>query len=308
MRLAVADFAAFEDAVARYLSDVAARPRRAVLAVAAPVQADVVRFTNSPWHIDAAALRARFGFTSVGLINDFAAMSAAVPQLAAADLQPLGPLAAPDLADGRDRVLGVIGPGTGLGVGLLLQRGGHALVVETEGGHASFAPASEQEVAVLRLLWRRHGQVSNERLICGPGLVNLYGALAEIAAVAAPLSTPEAIVGAARAGGSPLAVHAVEMLCELLGGVAGDLVLTAGAWDGVYLAGGLVEPLLPWLECGRFRQRFEAKGRRAPEMARVPVLAILRPDAGLLGASAWAVDGLVAPARGMACGPSCSTR
>lgn len=296
-RLAVADFAACEDAIARFLRDASANPLHAVLAVAAPVHGETAQITNSPWRIDAAALRQRFGFATVRLLNDFAAMSAAVPQLADRDLTAIGPLAAPDLHDGGDRMLGVIGPGTGLGVGLLLQREGRALVIETEGGHASFAPASEEEVEVLRVLWRRFGRVSNERLISGPGLVNLYAALATVAGVDAPLSTPEAIVGAARAGGASLASRAVEVMCELLGSVAGDLVLTSGAWDGVYLAGGLVEPLLPWLQRGRFRERFEAKGRRAAEMARVPTISVTREDAGLLGAAVWAAEGLILPSR-----------
>lgn len=296
-RFAVADLATFEDAVARYLGDVGAKPLCAVLAIAAPVHGETAEITNSPWRIDAAALRARFGFTSVRLVNDFAAMSAAVGQLAAGDLQPLGVLAAPDPADGCDRVLGVIGPGTGLGVGLLLRHAARTLVIETEGGHASFAPTSEEEVAVLRVLWRRFGRVSNERLISGPGLVTLYAALGEIAGMPAPLTTPETIVTAAGEGSSPLARRAVELLCELLGSVAGDLALTGGAWDGIYLAGGLVQPLLPWLDRGGFRRRFEAKGRREAEMTRVPTMAVTRDDAGLLGAAAWAAEGLILPSR-----------
>lgn len=300
-RFAVAHFTTFDEAVAQYLREAGARPSRAVFAVAAPVLGSVAQFTNSPWQIDAASLRARFGFDSVRLVNDFAAMSAAVPQLETGELCPLGSLSVPDLRDGRDRVLGVIGPGTGLGVGLLLVRGGRTIVIETEGGHASFAPASEEELAVLRVLRDRFGRVSNERLISGPGLVNLYAALASVAGVDAPFTTPEAIVGAAQEGGASLASRAVEILSELLGSVAGDLVLTSGAWDGVCLAGGLVEPLLPWLQ-RRFRARFEDKGRRSAEMARVPTLAILRPDAGLLGAAAWAAEGLVEPARSAAQG------
>ncbi len=303
-RFAVAQFATFDEAVAQYLREAGTRPTRAVFAVAAPVPGGIAQFTNSPWRIDAAALRARFGFDSVRLVNDFAAMSAAVPQLEAGELCPLGPLAVPGLRDGRDRVLGVIGPGTGLGAGLLLVRDGRTIVIETEGGHTSFAPANEEEVAVLRVLRGRFGHVSNERLICGPGLVNLYGALAEVAAAAAPLPSPEAIVAAAHDDSTSLAGRAVEMLCGLLGGVAGDLALIGGTWDGVYLAGGLVGPLLPWLQRGGFRRRFEDKGRRSTEMARVPTLAILRPDAGLLGAAAWAAEGLIEPARRAAYGAS----
>lgn len=291
-RFAVADLATFEDAVARYLDAIGAKPLRAVFAVAAPVHGETAAITNSSWRIDAAALRKRFGFTSVRLVNDFAAMSAAVGQLAAGDLRSLGPLAAPDPADGRDRVLGVIGPGTGLGVGLLLRREARTIVIETEGGHAAFAPSNEEEVALLRLLWRRFDRVSNERLISGPGLVTLYAALGELAGMPAPLTMPETIVTAAGEGSSPLARRAVELLCELLGSVAGDLALTGGAWDGIYLAGGLVQPLLPWLDRGGFRRRFEAKGRRAAEMARVPTMAVTREDAGLLGAATLASEGL----------------
>jgi glucokinase len=297
VRFEVARFPTFADAVAEYLRNAGAKPTRALLAVAGPVAGDTVRITNSPWRVDAQALRAQFGFASIRLINDFAAMSAAVPQLTAADLCPLGAPAAPDLQDGAPRVLGVIGPGTGLGVGLLLMQQQRTLIVETEGGHVAFGPANDEEVAVLGVMLRRFGRVSNERLMCGSGLVNLHAALAEIAGVPTTLSTPEAIVDAAHDGRSPLALRAVELMCELLGGVAGDLALMTGAWDGIYLAGGLVQPLLPWLRSGRFRKRFEAKGRRSVEMARVPTLAITHGDAGLLGAAAWAVEGLVVSAR-----------
>jgi glucokinase len=187
-------------------------------------------------------------------------------------------------------VLGIMGPGTGLGVGVLVVRDGRALVLETEGGHVSFAPGSAEQAAVQRVLARRFGRVSNERLVCGAGLLNIYQALCELRARPAIAGTPEAVSAAAEAGTDAEAARAVGMFTEILGAAGGDLVLTTGAWDGLYLAGGMVRPLLRWLEGGAFREQFRNKGRFAAAMERVPTIAVLHEHAGLLGAAALALD------------------
>jgi glucokinase len=161
----------------------------------------------------------------------------------------------------------------------------HAL--ETEGGHASFAPGDAEELEILRRLAARFGHVSNERVLCGSGLVNLYCTLCEIDGADARCETPEQITASANT--DPLCRRAVERFCALLGAVAGDLILTFGAWDGVYLTGGLAPQLLPWIEAGGFRRRFEDKGRLGPSVARVPSAVVVHADAGLLGAAAQAM-------------------
>lgn len=284
-------------AIHDYLRAQGVRPARAVLAVAAPVVDDRVQLTNSPWSFSCSGLAHEVGLAALQVVNDFAAMSAGVPELPASALQPLGPLGPYSLTDAAARVVAILGPGTGLGVGLLVRRDGRSLIVDTEGGHMAFAPTDELEVEVWRRLVARHGRVSNERLISGPGLAALHQVLAEIdGRPAAPLS-PEQVVAGARAGAADC-VRTVLRFVAILGGVAGDVALAGGARDGVYLAGGLVAPLLPWLQGGTFRQRFEAKGRVAAAVVGAPTTAILHEHTGLLGAGAIASTARIALARG----------
>lgn len=285
-RYRVAGFSSLAEAARCYLDDTGATPTHAVFAVAGRVDAGEVRITNLPWTVSATATRQALGFASVRLLNDFAALGIGLPLLTPGDLCTIGtPQAAPFEA-GRDRTVAVVGPGTGLGVAALLVRDGRSIVLETEGGHASFAPNTSEQCEVLRILAARFGHVSKERMICGAGLVNLYRALCEIAGTVSLELEPEDIT--ARVGDS-LCVRAVEMFCDMLGAIAGDLVLSFGAWDGVYLAGGLLEPLLPRLAASSFRASFEAKGRFEAALGGVSTVVITHPHAGLLGAAAAAV-------------------
>lgn len=295
---AVSRFGSLVEAARHYLGECGARPRRGVLAAAGPVRGGEVRITNNPWVISAAGTAAALGLESVRLVNDFAAMSAALPALEPSALRPIGGGRVPVIDLAAPGIYGIMGPGTGLGVGLLVVRDGRALVLETEGGHVGFAPASEEQAAVQRVLAARFGRVSNERLVCGAGLVNVYEALCELAGRRPATLTPESISDAAAAGQDAEAVRAARMFAEILGAAAGDLVLTAGAWDGVYLPGGMVRPLLPWLEGGALRAGFEHKGRFAAAVARVPLVAVLHEHPGLLGAATLALDARVDTVRG----------
>lgn len=300
-RYRVADYATFTDAALAYLGAVGARPQRGVFAFAGPVGADEVRITNHPWTVSRTGIRAELALTAVHFINDFAAVSLCVPLLDSADAHALGSVAAPRIDLTATQTFAVLGPGTGLGVGALLLREGRAFALETEGGHTSFAPRTLEEFEILRRLGARFGRVSNERLLCGSGLSNLHEALGEIHGTLEERLIPEEITRRAAAGSDPTCVRAVEVFCELLGGVAGDFVLAFGAWNGVYLAGGLTPLLLPWLERGGFRRRFEDKGRFVEMLERIPTVAILHRDAGLLGAAACAViDGDAALAQAQA--------
>jgi len=285
---AVADFPSLGDAARHYLdSD---RPgaerrtgvRRGVFAVAGRVEGDHARITNHPWTIQATRIRTMLGFDDVRLVNDFAAQSMAIPALRDTDLATLGGVQwAPD-AEPVDRTYAIIGPGTGLGVGVLVVRGGRYWPLETEGGHASFPPGTPEEIAILQQLSEQFGRVSNERLVCGPGLVNIHRALSELAGVDPGPMQPEDVTAGAAAG-DPRCMRTIDVFCAVFGAIAGDLVLTTGAWDGVFLTGGLVPRMLDALRHSGFRQRFEHKGRFAPNMARVPSTAVLHPQAGLLG-------------------------
>lgn len=286
----VVDFASFTDAARACLDGLGARPRSGVFAIAGLVDGDEVRMTNHAWTISRSRACAGLGLTSLRLVNDFAAMSRCVQLLRESDVRPIGSLAAPRVGAAAEQTIAVLGSGTGLGVSALLRRDGRVFALETEGGHLGFAPRTDEEIAILRRLGARFGRVSNERLLCGSGLVNLYRALGEIHGTFVADLGPEDITGRAGRGEDAGCERAVEIFCELLGAVAGDLALAFGAWDGVYVGGGMTPVLLPWLQRGGFRRRFEDKGRYSAALARVPTLAIVHPYAGLLGAAALAVD------------------
>jgi len=287
-RYRVADHASFTDAALTYLGESGAAPRHGVFAFAGQIRDGEVQVTNHAWTVARERVRGELALDSLRLINDFAAMSLCVPLLVESDLHRIGTPLPPSIDGAHARTFAVVGPGTGLGVGALLLRDGRFAALETEGGHTSFAPRTELDMEILRRLQARYGRVSNERLLCGSGLSNLHEALGEIHGTLGGRLSPEEITQRAAAGSDPACDDAIEMFCELLGAVAGDFVLAFGAWDGVYLAGGLPPLLRGWLDRGGFRRRFEDKGRFAEQLARTPTLAILHPDAGLLGAAACA--------------------
>ncbi len=286
-RFRVARFAGFGAAARAYLDEIGARPREAVFAFAGPLDGDAVRLTNHPWTIDLAGIRRELGLARLHALNDFAAMSHAITLLGSDDLEVIGSVG-PVAVGGARQTFAVVGPGTGLGVGALLLRDGRLDTLDSEGGHVAFAAHDDVEIEILRHLSARFGRVSRERLLCGAGLVNLHATLAAIDGVAVEPLEPRDITRRAAERSDPSCVRAVERFCALLGAVAGDLVLGFGAWDGVYLTGGMTAHLRPWLHDGAFRGRFEDKGRFAGRMARVPTLAVLHEEPGLLGAAARA--------------------
>jgi len=289
-RFAVADFPSLADTARHYLvatGQMEAGIRHGVFAVAGRVDGDEARITNHPWVICRRRTLAQLEFDRVTLVNDFAAQAMAIPLLQASDVVAIGGATWVPEREPQHRTYAILGPGTGLGVGALMIREGRHFPLETEGGHASFPPGTPEELAVLERLSAQFGRVSNERLVCGPGLVNIHRALSEIAGED-PGPLQPADVTARAAAGDPRCMRAVDVFCAVFGAVSGDLVLTLGAWDGVFLTGGVVPKMLDALQHSGFRQRFEHKGRFSPAMARVPSLAVLHPNAGLLGAAAIA--------------------
>ena len=284
----VRDFDSLAAAARHYLHMLQADAHRGVFAVAGRVDGGEARITNHPWVISAERTCRELGFERLQLINDFAAQAMAITLLTPADVAAIGGAAWTPAPLQHDRTYAVIGPGTGLGVGALVVRGGRAHPLETEGGHVSFPPGNPQEIAILQQLSAQFGRVSNERLVCGPGLVNLHAALCRIAGED-PGAPQPADITARAAAGDPRCAEAVDVFCAVFGAVTGDLVLTLGAWDGVFLTGGLVPRLLETLRHSGFRHRFEHKGRFSAAMSRVPALAVLHPQPGLLGAAACAV-------------------
>ena len=286
VNLRVAEHPSLEAAARSYLRARAARPEVAVFAVAGRVEQGRAQITNHPWQIDCTALRGLLDIPRIQLVNDFAAMGASLAAMAPSDLAAIGP-DLPRFDAQTDASFAVLGPGTGLGATAVLRHGGRWLVLETEGGHIGFAPQDALEVELLRVLTVRFGRVSNERLICGGGLLNVYRALGEVHGVPAPALSPEAITSDALRGDA-LASEALDRFALILGSVAGDLALAYGTWDGVLLAGGLIAQLLPRLQSGGFRERFAAKGRFGDTLGKIPSAAIVHAQPGLLGALAIA--------------------
>lgn len=281
LTLSTAAHASLVEALHAYLSRIGAvAPARAVLAVATPVTGDAIAFTNCPWHFSIAATRRALGFEHLEVINDFAALAHALPYLRGRETSALGHGRA-----ARGAPMAVLGPGTGLGVAALVPAGAQWIALPGEGGHASFSPADEREAALLRIVWRTHAHVSAERLISGPGLSVLADALCEQRA-RAPLGLDAAAIATRAAAGDELCTEAIAVFCAMLGGFAGNVALTLGARGGVFIGGGIAPRLADVLARSAFRARFEAKGRFAPYLARIPTRLILAPTAALRGAAA----------------------
>lgn len=286
-----ADFESLTLVAQHYLKTVAAkdRPLRAVMAVASPVTGDTIKITNNPWTFSVDQFGRDLGFAATTVINDFAAISMALPLLGPDDLLTIGNVQEPVRSTGSlNRTYAVVGPGTGLGVSGLAVRNGRPTVIEGEGGHVAFAPADAYEAEVLAQLFKRYERVSIERIASGTGLVNLYQAVCAIEKVAPEFTQAADIAAAAAADPAGISARVIKLFCGILGSFAGDIAMAYGAWDGVFLAGGVAQKLLHWITGSDFRARFEAKGRHRELMQTVPSRAILNPHVGLVGAAAQA--------------------
>ena len=258
-------------------------PRSVAIAVAGPVGGEVIRFTNNPWIIRPALIPEKLGVERYTLVNDFGAVGHAV---ARAGAEHFLHLAGPDVPLPAAGTLSVVGPGTGLGVAHVWRDGaGHYRVQATEGGHIDFAPLDLIEDAVLAHLRQRHSRVSVERVVSGPGLVDIYQALAAMEHRAVQQLDDKTLWALGTSGEDSLAAAAVDRFCLSLGSVAGDIALAQGA-SGVVIAGGLGLRIKDTLTKSGFASRFCAKGRFAGLMAALPVKLITHPQPGLYGAAA----------------------
>ncbi len=282
------DFISPEQAITHYLEAAGVTQLQAIcFAVAGPVTDGSVELTNNNWHIRAAALQSAFCVSEVKLLNDFEAIAYSLSVLKPADLKVIGLPPAPDLAVARFTV-GVVGPGTGLGAAALLKREERLYSLITEGGHVGFAPENGLQRAVWEVLVGRFGRVSDERLLSGSGLENIYTALSEIHDIPAHLVSAAEIF--AQSDDNFLASETVSLFFEALGQVAGNFALSTGAFDGIYIAGGIANRYPNLLASSAFRSGFENKGRHRHIMEGIPTLLITHPQPGLLGASVVARD------------------
>jgi glucokinase len=281
-KLKVADCGSLQDAFEAFRAGAGpGLPNRAMFALAAPTNVERITLANNPWIIRPAEAAGLLELDEVNFINDFAAVAHAISACPADQFRPLAGPAGPLPKNGA---ISVIGPGTGLGVAMLLT-GAAVRVVATEGGHIDYAPLDAVEDAILAQMRARFGRVSAERLVAGPGLAQIYGALAVLDGRAIPELEDAALWAAALEEKEPFAVAALERWCMALGSVTGDLALAHGA-EAVVLAGGMLPRVQHLLGRTGFYARFLAKGRFQKHMSAIPILQITHPEPGLLGAAA----------------------
>ncbi|MEQ1541806.1 MAG: glucokinase [Novosphingobium sp.] len=257
-------------------------PDAVAIAVAGPVGGEVIRFTNNPWIIRPALISEKLGATRHTVVNDFGAVGHAVARAAPEHFVHLAGPEAPLPATGT---ISIVGPGTGLGVAHVWRDGADYRVQATEGGHIDFAPLDSIEDAILARLRQRYRRVSAERVVSGPGLVDIYEALAGMEGRAIQPVDDKTLWSLGTSGEDSLAAAAVDRFCLSLGSFAGDVALAQGA-SGVVIAGGLGLRIKDTLLRSGFAARFTAKGRFAELMAALPVKLITHPQPGLFGAAA----------------------
>ncbi|MBC7506157.1 MAG: glucokinase [Sandarakinorhabdus sp.] len=265
-----AAWTAFAAAIGRPL------PSAAAFAVAAPITPGLLRFTNSPWIIDPGTLAADLGLDTATIINDFAAVAYAVSALPQAAFRQL---CGPDIALPRLGNISIIGPGTGLGIAQLLRTTNGDHVIATEGAHIGFAPVDAFDDALLARLRHRHGRVSVERLVSGPGLRNFLDPEIPFA------GDDKALWSAAFAGTDAAAGFALARFAMTLGSFVGDAALMHYP-VGIVIAGGLGLRLADYLPTSGFAARLVAKGRYETRLAALPVKLLTHPQPGLYGAAA----------------------
>ncbi len=277
-----ADYPGVAEVIKKYLKDTKiGRVNHAAIAIANPVDGDQVSMTNHDWSFSIEATRRALGFDTLLVVNDFTALAMALPGLT--DMQRV------QVGGGTRRpnsVIGLLGPGTGMGVSGLIPADDRWIALGSEGGHATFAPADEREDIVLQYARKKWSHVSFERVAAGPGIEVIYRALAgrDKKRVAANVDTIEIVKRALE--GEPLAAESVDVFCGILGTFAGNIAVTLGALGGIYIGGGVVPRLGEFFARSSFRKRFEAKGRFEAYLQNVPTYVITAEYPAFLGVSA----------------------
>lgn len=275
--------------VSEFLQDSGTRPEVACFGIAGPVRNGRVETSNLPWVIEQSRLAKQIHLPATMLINDLEASAWGIGALSASDLVPLNHVTGPIVGNQA-----VVAPGTGLGEAGLFWDGSRHHVFACEGGHTDFAPQDDLQIELLKFLRARFGHVSYERILSGPGLVNVYEFLRdheggeeskEFAAEIAGDDAAAAISRAALDGGHPLAEKALDIWIAVYGAEASNLALKTMATGGLFLAGGISPKILPKLAGPRFMQAFLEKGRLRSLVESIPVQVVMNDKAGLLGAA-----------------------
>lgn len=275
------EFDSLEQVLERWLDGFSGpAPTSCCIAAAAPPSGDMIRMTNIDWSFSCTELTRRFGFSRFRWLNDFQANAHALPHLGEGEREVL--------RSGEERSgasLAVMGPGTGLGGATLEWVDGVPRARDGEPGHGSLSPATDIELEIFRVLVPRRGEIYGEFLVSGVGLQRLYQTLAEIRGEPAEALQPADVSRRGLSGEDASCEQALQTFCNLLGSLCGDFVLATGAYGGLFLAGGIVPRMIPFLCASDFVRRFTEKGMMAEHLASVPLYAITAEQPGLIGAS-----------------------
>jgi glucokinase len=281
-------YPSLHDALADYLKTLPQGERSGLsgaLAIAGPVLGDRISLTNKAWSFSIEDLKQSLHLTSLMVANDFAATAQAIPHLSPQQKFVIGPT----IANAHGNI-GVVGPGTGFGMSSLIPHGGGWTLIAGEGGHATLAASTEEEFKIIQMLRKRWSHVSAERVLSGAGLVNLYEALCALRGIEPLMLSPADVTRRAMDKSDDNCVRAFDRFCDFLGSVAGDLALTIGAFGGLYIAGGILPRFKEAFAASAFRERFEAKGRFASMLAKMPTWLILEESPALIGLANMPID------------------
>lgn len=282
--LATADFETIEDAIqTKILDKTSIQPRSAIFAIAGPVDSDEIHLTNCPWIVRPKQMIKDFFLDDVIVLNDFEAQALAAASL---DTEHRHAIGGGKIEHHASRV--VLGPGTGLGVAGLVYSRHSWIPVPGEGGHIDLGPRTDRDFAIFPHLERIGGRVSAEQILCGSGLVNLYSAICKADGQGPVFSAPHEVTAAGLDGADPVASEALSLFATYLGRVAGDLALVFMARGGVFLAGGIVQKIIPVLEKPEFRAAFEDKAPHGALLKTMPTFVVTHPLAALFGLASYA--------------------
>ncbi len=277
---AVADYASPIEAARAFLAGPATghAPSTALIAAAGPVVNGRVVLTNAAWTVDAGRIRNGLGMADVQVLNDFEALGWSLPALRPDDITMLG------VCDAAGHgTMAVMGPGSGFGLAAMASSASGEIVLVTEGGHVTLSSESRREDAIILALREQVHHVSVERVLSGPGLVQLYHAIARVDGTTVPERSSGEIVSHAIAGDCNVCRETLEQFCAFLGSTAGNVALALGTRGGLFIGGGIALRFTDFLRRSAFRERFEAKGRMSSYLARIPTAVIVRPDPAFLG-------------------------
>ncbi|MBL4832053.1 MAG: glucokinase [Aliivibrio sp.] len=279
---ACAEFTTLEAALVQYFAVLQEEVKHLCIGIACPVESDHVVMTNLSWDFSKQALKDKLKLESLYVINDYTAISLAVPFLSSVEKIQVG--------GGEcktDAVTAVFGPGTGLGVSHIVKAAGKWVSLEGEGGHVSFTANTREQADILFLLQAQFGHVSAERILSGQGLVNLYQSLCTLSKREAKFDQPKDVSKAALDGSCDIARRSLDVFCQVMGSFAGNLALNLACTGGVYIAGGIVPRFADLFQSSEFRGFFEEKGRFKAYLSSIPTFLITHDNPGLLGASVY---------------------